>query len=264
MIAQNQRLDSFTRSYIEAALWSTTDQSDEQGGEPLDANYGPDDIDPETMAQMITDCTSFQERNTDLLSDSGLADKRAGHYFWLSRNGHGSGFFDEDLDALQDAARAYGSFDLYVGDDGVIYGSPLDTRGGGVNEARPRRGRRTSDQKAEWMRIFQDEAVKWFGVHPGQIKWQDAESLYSQGWEPKAAARKLYGPSLGEARPRPAPGRQDRAFRRHEPTGPSSGPIRREPTRRGPPLLPPAPSGDSTRSAHRPPQRSPSARRRAR
>lgn len=67
-----------------------------------------------------------------------------------------------------------------------------------------RRGRRPSDQKAEWMRTFQDDAVA-FGAHPGQIRWQDAESLYHQGWEAKAAARKLYGPSLSEARRRPSP-----------------------------------------------------------
>ena len=142
---KDQPLDSFTRSYIETALWSSMDNADESGGEPLDANYSASDIDPETMAQMIADAYSFQERNAELLSDSGLSDKRAGFYFWLSRNGHGSGFFDEDLDALQDAAKAYGEFDLVVGDDGVIYGSPLDQRGGGVNEAKRRRTE-TSDR----------------------------------------------------------------------------------------------------------------------
>jgi hypothetical protein len=82
------------------------------------------------------------------LSDSGLSDKRAGHYFWLSRNGHGSGFFDENLDALQDAAKAYSEFDLYVGDDGVIYASgyepPLSGKAD-VNEAR--RGRRAREAR---------------------------------------------------------------------------------------------------------------------
>jgi hypothetical protein len=45
--------------------------------------------------------------------------------------------------------------------------------------------------KAEWMRTFQDEAVL-FGAHPGQLRWADAEYLYSTGWTAKAAARKLY------------------------------------------------------------------------
>jgi hypothetical protein len=148
MIARDQRLDSFTRSYIETALWSSMDNANDQGGEPLDENYSAADIDPHTMAQMIADCTAFQERNAELLSDSGLSDKRAGHYFWLSRNGHGSGFFDENLDALQDAAEAYGEFDLYVGDDGVIYASGYEPPSSGkadVNEAR--RGRRAREAR---------------------------------------------------------------------------------------------------------------------
>jgi len=132
-----QRLDSFTRAYIEAALWSTTDNSDEQGGEPLDANYGIDDIAPETMELMIEDCADFQERYAELLSESGIDDARAGHDFWLSRGGAGSGFFDEDTideefqDPLQEAAKSYGEFDLYLGDpdaDGevFIHGPPPD------------------------------------------------------------------------------------------------------------------------------------------
>jgi hypothetical protein len=148
MIARDQRLDSFTRSYIETALWSSMDNANDQGGEPLDENYSAADIDPHTMAQMIADCTAFQERNAELLSDSGLSDKRAGHYFWLSRNGHGSGFFDENLDALQDAAEAYGEFDLYVGDDGVIYAMGYEPPSSGkadVNEAR--RGRRAREAR---------------------------------------------------------------------------------------------------------------------
>ena len=48
-----KQLDVFTRSYVEAALWSTNDNSDDQGGEPLDKNYGPGDIAPETMELMI-------------------------------------------------------------------------------------------------------------------------------------------------------------------------------------------------------------------
>jgi hypothetical protein len=118
-----QRLDPFTRQYIETALWSTNDESDEQGGEPLDKNYSISDIAPETMKMMIEDCDEFQEQYADLLAASGLDNEKAGHYFWLSRNGHGAGFFDEDLNELQAAAEAYGEFDLYVGDDGLVHGS---------------------------------------------------------------------------------------------------------------------------------------------
>ena len=44
-------LDQFTRSYIEAALFSTTDNADESGGQPFDANYAaPSTCTSETMA----------------------------------------------------------------------------------------------------------------------------------------------------------------------------------------------------------------------
>jgi hypothetical protein len=131
MPRNEKRLDAFTRAYIEAMLWSSMDNTDEQGGEPLDANYGPEDIAPETMELIVEDCSDFQERYADLLVDSGINYGRAGHCFWLSREGHGSGFFDEDTideefrDPLQEAAESYGSFDLQV-DDGVIYGPPVE------------------------------------------------------------------------------------------------------------------------------------------
>jgi hypothetical protein len=117
---QAPRLDSFTQAYFDAALWSSIDD----GGDPLDDNYSISDIAPETRAKMIADCADFQDRYADLLAAAENIDSgRAGHNFWLSRNGHGAGFFDDGLDELQEAAKSYGTFDLYVGDDGQIHGS---------------------------------------------------------------------------------------------------------------------------------------------
>lgn len=131
-------LDSFTRAYITCALWSSNDQSNEQGGEPLDCNYGPENIAPETLASMAADCARFQAENAKLLAaycathqpkDGSESITYAGHDLWLSRNGHGAGFFDRTsegvprvvCDRLQDAARAFGGVDLYIGDDGQIH-----------------------------------------------------------------------------------------------------------------------------------------------
>jgi len=121
-------MDKFTEAYIECALWSSMDDLDE----PLDKNYGPDDIAPEALARIEADCTKFQEENKVALScyEHPLysADALGGHDFWLSRNGHGSGFFDrtdrlpkEVCDRLQEAACKFRECDLYVGDDGLIY-----------------------------------------------------------------------------------------------------------------------------------------------
>ncbi len=122
------RLDSFTRQYMETALWSSTDESRDDGGDPLDKNYSIDDIAPETRAKMIADCADFQERFGDVIVAGGADFERAGHDFWLTRNGHGAGFWDGDwpepqATELTNASKEYGEFYLYVGDDGEIHGS---------------------------------------------------------------------------------------------------------------------------------------------
>lgn len=112
-------MDKFTNAYIEAALWSSTDNS----GRPLDDNYGVHDIAPETLASIVEDCKAFQEAHAD---DIGGNVEQAGHDFWLTRNRHGTGFWDGDWPVkvgakLTEASHTYGSVDLYIGDDGRIY-----------------------------------------------------------------------------------------------------------------------------------------------
>lgn len=107
-------------AYIECALWSSVDLATE---EPLDSAYDITDIAPETLAEMRADCEAFAADNEiDLL---GMEVGQIGHDFWLTRNGHGAGFWDRGLgargDRLTDAAHAYGTVDLYVGDDGKLY-----------------------------------------------------------------------------------------------------------------------------------------------
>jgi hypothetical protein len=120
-------LDEFTRGYIDCALWSSNDESTEQGGEPFDANYGPEDLTSEAIATMAEDCRTFQETYADLLSqaDSRFGSSGHGHDFWLTRNGHGAGFWDRGYgvigDQLSEASKAYGSADLYLGDDERIH-----------------------------------------------------------------------------------------------------------------------------------------------
>ncbi len=119
MTRTRTKLDLFTRSYIECALWSSSDDV----GEPLDGLYTIDDIHPDSLADMIDDCQCFQIDNAD---DIGDQSERAGHDFWLTRNRHSAGFRDGDWphDAgrrLTDAAHVWGSVYLYVGDDDCVY-----------------------------------------------------------------------------------------------------------------------------------------------
>lgn len=124
-------LDEFTRAYIECALWSSTDESRDDGGDPLDKNYGPEDIAPEALQKMADDCAKFQRENAETLDRTDYHESRwskaelAGHDFWLTRNGHGAGFWDRGLGAIGDvltaASKKFRECHLYVGDDGKVY-----------------------------------------------------------------------------------------------------------------------------------------------
>lgn len=129
------KLDAFTRGYMECALWSSLADN----GDPLDADHTIEDLAPETVATMIADCAKFQAENRALLDAEYAAweetreirkrldDSFAGHDFWLTRNGHGAGFWDGDWpvsgEALDKACKAYGEVNFYTGDDGRIYAS---------------------------------------------------------------------------------------------------------------------------------------------
>lgn len=113
-------LDEFTTAYIECALWSSTDDTGENN--PLDQFYSVDNIAPEAMEKIIADCAKFQAENAAMIGDDA---KFAGHDFWLTRNGHGAGFWDggwrEHGDALTEASKAFGECYFYVGDDEKLY-----------------------------------------------------------------------------------------------------------------------------------------------
>lgn len=121
-------LSDFARAYVEAALWSSTLED----GTPLDSDHGVNDIDPDSLAEMAREADTFAASNRALIETAELDDSQAGHCFWLSRNRHGSGFFDEPearasasvvnaCDRLQEASHKAGERNLYRGDDGKIY-----------------------------------------------------------------------------------------------------------------------------------------------
>ncbi len=116
-------LDAFTRSYLETALWSSNDESNDQGGDPLDENYSIEDFTVEALRESIDDCKSFQETEAEALEAAyghgpSYGPESAGHDFWLTRNGHGAGFWDRGLgeigERLTRASKTYGSVYLMV------------------------------------------------------------------------------------------------------------------------------------------------------
>jgi len=119
---KNLTRGNIIRHYAGAALWSSTDGED---CTPLDDGRNEDDIAPETLQQMRDDCADFFRANRRQLRETGAGLDQHAHDFWLTRNGHGAGFWDRGYgpvgDALSDAAKVYGSVDLYVGDDGLVH-----------------------------------------------------------------------------------------------------------------------------------------------
>lgn len=124
-------LDDFTLAYIEAALWSSNDESTKDGGDPLDDNYSADDLTPATLSAIQADCLKFQASNAEDIKAGPIRencspDEQAGHDFWLTRNGHGAGFWDGDwpepaASRLTASSKSFGTVDLCVGDDGRIH-----------------------------------------------------------------------------------------------------------------------------------------------
>lgn len=109
----------FLNQYIETALWSSTTDTDE----PMDRNHDKTHLAPDTLRQMTEDCRDFYDRFWELIADDPT---QAAHDFWLTRNHHGAGFWDGDWPEsigqyLTRMSHEYGSVDLYVGDDGLIY-----------------------------------------------------------------------------------------------------------------------------------------------
>lgn len=122
----------FIRHYLSAALWSSHDyRSDEDSdsyhpdaGEFMEETFEVTDLDPRCVADVRADAFSFlrqcTEQGIDLRSVgnrepgcSVLA--RHGHDLWLTRCGHGAGFWDRGYgpvgDRLSDIAKHMGSRD---------------------------------------------------------------------------------------------------------------------------------------------------------
>lgn len=115
--------DVTSAAYIECAVWSSCDDE----GNPLDSpdlGYVLSDDAIATMRADMADFLDYLDREGIEWSDA-VSFEMMGHDFWLTRNGHGAGFWDRGIgelgDALTAAAKTYGTADLYVGDDGLIH-----------------------------------------------------------------------------------------------------------------------------------------------
>lgn len=132
------KMSNMLRAYLLTALWAETDNEREDGGDPLEDSCTIDDFAPEALEAARREVAAFEAAHEDAWTAEGAPVARdlgddtlsiAGHDLWLTRNGHGAGFWDGDWpepwgDVLTEAAKRMGERNVYAGDDGRLYFSP--------------------------------------------------------------------------------------------------------------------------------------------
>jgi hypothetical protein len=125
-------LPASVRAYLTTALWSSVDDE----GEPFDRNYSLSDFSQSALARAVACVGNFERENDEALSAAIATGEvvrgpdfneweRAGHDLWLTRNGHGAGFWDGDwpkpyADVLTMNARNLGEVEIYVSQTGEV------------------------------------------------------------------------------------------------------------------------------------------------
>jgi len=127
--------DEFELAYVECLIWSEEpcDLSETVDGAPWDIDM----LAPETVQTIKRDCATFR-RSLGVMLAIAVGPTRgghsgamqAGHDLWLTRAGHGCGFWDGDWDGdwgkrlgdlLTIRAKRLGELDLCQGGDGMLY-----------------------------------------------------------------------------------------------------------------------------------------------
>lgn len=123
------KLTVFQAAYFDAVAFTDCSSADDEIDNP---GICEADFSQKFIEESVADCEAFVSANESLLDQAyelrdDYGNASAGDDFWLTRNGHGAGFWDRGLGAvgkqLSDAAHVYGGVDIYLGDNGLIYGS---------------------------------------------------------------------------------------------------------------------------------------------
>lgn len=128
-------IDEILNGYLQCALWSSLNED----GVPLDYLFEVDDIPKNEIEKCKDKCLEFYNKAKEYLVN--ISDfSQVGHDFWLTSNGHGSGFWDnvniydgnelslfsqqnDELPSkrLTIISHSLGGSTLYVGKDGNLY-----------------------------------------------------------------------------------------------------------------------------------------------
>ena len=120
---QHQYLRDMVRAYVNCAIWcghvyeSEEDEREGANAVPMDDyGYSEDDCAFNTWKRAVSDCRNFLEASAHIAHNWDAP--QFGHDFYLTRCGHGAGFWDrgkgEAGERLTDLCRPYGSVDLWV------------------------------------------------------------------------------------------------------------------------------------------------------
>ena len=126
--------DEFFVGYLTAALWSSeggedgdchfSDLLDFDGREVIGLNSTEEDWVPEAYKKLKDEARRFFTENREDLSKREWS--KGGHDFWLTRNGHGCGYWETpdwpetEGKRLTEAAKHYGEISIYRTNDGKV------------------------------------------------------------------------------------------------------------------------------------------------
>lgn len=117
-------LQKMTLAYLECAAWLGEDGTKE--------DLAFDDFSIEAQCKAASDCADFLRHSdaTTAISKKLWTPEQAGHDFWLTRNGHGAGFWDRYPpgtvghhfgELMTKAAKGFGECYTVLDEDDVIY-----------------------------------------------------------------------------------------------------------------------------------------------
>jgi len=115
---EDQNFLTFYAAVVECANWADCSPDSEIHG----ASWSV-----ELHDRLKADCFSFWCRMHYYIDNEkgNKTPDQAGHDFWLTRQGHGAGFWDGGWqnygELLTSLSKAYGALELYEGEDGLIH-----------------------------------------------------------------------------------------------------------------------------------------------
>ena len=118
-----ERNIGYYSDYFECLFWADIEQNEDiENANEL----GFEDIDLDSAVKQIEQLDDFFSKADDILAETDYVDAYAQHDFYLTRCGHGAGFWEaeycteEQGEILTELAKSYGEVYISV-DNGIIY-----------------------------------------------------------------------------------------------------------------------------------------------